>query len=1022
MKKSNIAIMAAVAVVIIVILAAIFIWNGNKNGGGDDSVSVTGIDIKESSMTIEEGSTSTISYTIFPSNATNKAVTWTSDKKEVATVKDGRVTGVLAGTAKITVKTNDGGFSDSINVTVTASKVAVLGVILDKTSIDMEVGSTSTIKATVQPTNASDKTVTWSSNDEKIATVDNGTVHAISAGTAVITVKTNDGDKTATCSVNVTAASSGYAPTDYVNDFLAKYDGSFGNFKIVETGDNYVALASEGNPKSLIDGIDPSELRESNILVYGYDSEAAAKTAFNEFLVNSKNGSKGETALTQIDKVGMASNFATVKDYRTSGASEFGADAAYILYGSYYKAATSGYTQAIGAIQDGDKVIVFNETKDCDLYCSLPIQDSSYTGADCISQADYEQKLMNFTRSFCDPSYVPDVPVPVPSAPVAYVESFLSKYDGFFGDFEITDTTDNCVTLATDGNLRTRISGAAEPDKTRETTIYVYGYPSSLDASAAFADFLANSKNGSKGETALTQIDKVGMASNFATVKDYRTAGASAFGADAAYFLYGSYYKETNNGYVQCIGAIQDGDKVIVFNRTIDNDLYCNLPIQDINYAGSDCVSQAYYEDELMKFARAFCDPTFVPEISTLDDAVLKVFGNADGNMVIDKYDINVIKAYSGSAVNDSNRMADANNDGKIDADDVAVVKKIIAREPTPIWHINYHDQDGNGTMDEILAETQFPINSIIMTGSSNSFMLMWMLGITEEIKGASYSATSVDKYFSYYLDTTKVEKLGTSSTTIAFENGAVGSSNIIAEKGVTALFSDWNRSYITNWQDYENAGIDVVRVGAAAVEMDTFAHSALLVGLLLDRVDRSVDLVRFYESAYDQINTLLAGLSDADKVPFIASSTTGSVSVGNSDYNNVGRLAGGVYALEGMEAGSSASIKVADYPQVFNTTLYNFDYILHLRTGSFYDGSEDYDKKWADYTAPFADWVNGTEGQYIICGGMPVPIRVAYAAEILHPELVPEGFADGLHQQLVDRFFNGDSLDISSMTFVIHK
>ena len=203
---------------------------------------------------------------------------------------------------------------------------------------------------------------------------------------------------------------------------------------------------------------------------------------------------------------------------------------------------------------------------------------------------------------------------------------------------------------------------------------------------------------------------------------------------------------------------------------------------------------------------------------------------------------------------------------------------------------------------------------------------------------------------------------------------------------------------------------------------MDVFTHSALLVGLLMDRVDRSIELVKFYENAYDQISAKLAGLSEADKVPFIASSMTGYISVGDSDYNNVGRLAGGVYALESMDTGTTTSIKLVDYPQVLNTTLYNFDRILHLRTGNFYDGTEDFDKKWSDYTAPFADWVNGTDGQFIICGGMPVPLRVAYAAEILHPDIVSAGFADALHQQLVDKFFNGDKLDISSMTFVIHK
>ncbi|MBR4505142.1 MAG: Ig-like domain-containing protein, partial [Candidatus Methanomethylophilaceae archaeon] len=421
---------------------------------------------------------------------------------------------------------------------------------------------------------------------------------------------------------------------------------------------------------------------------------------------------------------------------------------------------------------------------------------------------------------------------------------------------------------------------------------------------------------------------------------------------------------------------------------------------------------------------KASCVVTVIDSaaVSSVDDAVLKVYGNVNGDKTIDSNDLSLLQSLVdlGTNVTDSNVMADANNDGKIDVKDIAVVQKIIARQPTEIWHVNYHDQDGDGTMDVVITETLFPISSIIMTGSSNSFMLMWMLGITEEIKGASYSSTSIDKYFQYYLDTSKVERLGTSSMDIPFENGKIGSSNVIAEKGVTALISDWNRSYIKNWQDYESSGIDVVRVAAASVEMDTFSHSALLLGLLMNRVDRSIELVEFYENAYDQINEKLAGTTSAPK--FMTSSGNGYVSVGNSDYNKVGTLAGGEYALSGLDTSGSSSIKIAEYPQIFNTQLYNFDYILHLRTGHYYANDVDTVKLWDDYTAHFTDWEKGTEGQYIICGGMPVPMRVAYAASVLHPEAVTKDFANGLHQQLVDKFFNGDKLDISSMSFIIHN
>lgn len=85
--------------------------------------------------------------------------------------------------------------------------VAVMGVTLDQTSLAMNVGDADvTLVATVAPADAADKDVTWESDDNSVASVNNGVVTAVGAGNATITVKTNDGNFTATCDVTVTAA------------------------------------------------------------------------------------------------------------------------------------------------------------------------------------------------------------------------------------------------------------------------------------------------------------------------------------------------------------------------------------------------------------------------------------------------------------------------------------------------------------------------------------------------------------------------------------------------------------------------------------------------------------------------------------------------------------------------------------------------------------------------------------------------------------------------------------------------
>ena len=122
--------------------------------------------------------------------------------KSVATVnKDGKVTAKKAGTATITATAKDGsGKNDTCKVTV--KNVDVTGISLNKKEITLKVGKTETLKATIKPSNATNKNVTWSSNKTSVATVNkDGKVTSKGKGTATITAKA--GGKTATCKVTV---------------------------------------------------------------------------------------------------------------------------------------------------------------------------------------------------------------------------------------------------------------------------------------------------------------------------------------------------------------------------------------------------------------------------------------------------------------------------------------------------------------------------------------------------------------------------------------------------------------------------------------------------------------------------------------------------------------------------------------------------------------------------------------------------------------------------------------------------
>ena len=181
------------------------------------TVKVSYVKINSTAKSIALGKTFQLRAWPQPVNAENKAVTWESSNPSVAAVDStGLVTAVKAGTADVTVTTADGGFTAVCKITVT---VPVTGVKINVTSGEktIEAGKTFQMAAWPQPTNATNKTVTWTSSNSAVAKVSSkGLVTAVKAGSAVITVKTADGGKTAACKITVQAASPATVPVTSV--------------------------------------------------------------------------------------------------------------------------------------------------------------------------------------------------------------------------------------------------------------------------------------------------------------------------------------------------------------------------------------------------------------------------------------------------------------------------------------------------------------------------------------------------------------------------------------------------------------------------------------------------------------------------------------------------------------------------------------------------------------------------------------------------------------------------------------
>lgn len=173
--------------------------DGILPGAPVESVTVSG------NSTVEVGGALQLRATVAPLNAYYESIVWESSDDEIATVsEDGKVTGVKVGTVTITATAGDvtsAAFSVTVNA---AAGTPVTGITISEDALTLEPEQTFELSAKVSPENATDSSVTWTSEDQAVATVDdNGKVTAVGVGTTTITASAANGNVYATCTVTV---------------------------------------------------------------------------------------------------------------------------------------------------------------------------------------------------------------------------------------------------------------------------------------------------------------------------------------------------------------------------------------------------------------------------------------------------------------------------------------------------------------------------------------------------------------------------------------------------------------------------------------------------------------------------------------------------------------------------------------------------------------------------------------------------------------------------------------------------
>jgi len=170
-----------------------------------DNMNIESVVVNKSNTILLAGSTEQLFVIVKPLTIPLESVEWSTSNSEIATVsKSGLVTGVASGSTAITATVDY--MTATCIVTVSSTAVSVTGVTISQATASMIVGNTLTLFSAISPVEATNRNVTWSSSDTRVATISpGGAVTGIADGTATITATTSDGGLTATCKVTVTS-------------------------------------------------------------------------------------------------------------------------------------------------------------------------------------------------------------------------------------------------------------------------------------------------------------------------------------------------------------------------------------------------------------------------------------------------------------------------------------------------------------------------------------------------------------------------------------------------------------------------------------------------------------------------------------------------------------------------------------------------------------------------------------------------------------------------------------------------
>ncbi len=385
-----------------------------------------------------------------------------------------------------------------------------------------------------------------------------------------------------------------------------------------------------------------------------------------------------------------------------------------------------------------------------------------------------------------------------------------------------------------------------------------------------------------------------------------------------------------------------------------------------------------------------------------LEKTELPVYGNANGDKVVNGQDIELIKKImDGTLSLDDYPFADANNDGVVDASDITVVNKLISGEQTTVFFIDQYDLVAGKYR---VVSLDYPLRDIV---TQNADMLLMTMMIDSDDQVAGYVA-NIDNYknqFYKVLHNGVSKQLGSTARYIAASDWkAIKDLDVELQSknskiGAILVHSD---SALGDYKD------DILASGIPLVYLRCTdpiysIDASLLLGFLLgpDYSPKAVSFVNDCAQTIKDVSSKVSKISDSDKKRFIALSMKIYVAESESQYTKIGMQAGGK-EMSGLKGNSSTKLQDTEAITKYNDKI---DTMLNCSTQDCTVVTPDElwelsDMRFLEKSTHYQDmvWINMS---------MPVPCRVMYAAYIFYPDIVSKADADSYFQMMVDEYMS---------------